>query len=205
VIDLFTAATPNGWKVSIALEELGLPYTVHSLDLAAQEQKEPWFLKINPNGRIPAIVDRGNDDFAVFESGAILLYLAERTGRLWPKAAKERSQTIQWLMFQLSGVGPSMGQAHHFAHHAPTPMPYAVERYRGECRRVFEVLEQRLAHSDYVAGRGYTVADIAHWSWVHCHADTGVAVAGLPHLCRWIERIAQRPAVQRGRAVPRRD
>ena len=202
MIDLFTAATPNGWKVSIALEELGLPYTVHPLDLGSGEQKAPWFLKINPNGRIPAIVDRGSDDYAVFESGAILIYLAERTGRLLPKEPKDRSRAIQWLMFQVAGVGPMMGQANHFSRYAPEPIPYAIERYRSECRRLFDVLERRLAQSEYLAGHDYTIADIAHWSWVHCHGDAGVGIDGLPHLSRWNDRIAQRPAVQRGRAVP---
>ena len=204
MIDLFTASAPNGWKVSIALEELGLPYVVHPVDLRTNEQKQPWFLKINPNGRIPAIVDRGNGDFAVFESGAILLYLAERAGRLLPKDPHDRSRAIQWLMLQMAGVGPMMGEANHFAHYAPEPIPYAIERYRNEARRVFEVLEQRLSEAEYLAGSEYSIADIAHWSWVHRHAFTGVSMDGLPQLGRWLERIALRPAVQRGRAVPPR-
>lgn len=202
MIDLYTAATPDGWKVSIALEELGLSYAVHALDLAAREQKQPWFLRINPNGRIPAIVDRGNDDFAVFESGAILLYLAERAGRLLPKEPRARSRAVQWLLLQVASVGPAMAQADHYRHRAPAPVPYALERHCGEVRRLFEVLDGRLAESEYLAGQDYGVADIAHWCWVHCRETVGVTLDGLPHLDRWLARIAQRPAVRRGLAVP---
>ena len=204
MIDLFTAATPNGWKVSIALEELGIPYTVHNLDLSKGEQKQEWYLRLNPNGRIPAIVDRGNDDFAVFESGAILIYLAERAGRLLPHDAKGRSRVIQWLMFQMAGVGPMMGQANVFLRYAPEKIPYAIERYQREVRRLFEVLERQLAAHEYVAGIDYSIADIAHWSWIHGHEWSGVSIDGLPYLAKWLERVAARPAVQRGRAVPPR-
>ncbi len=202
MIDLYTAATPNGWKVSIALEELALAYAVHPLSLSRQEQKAEWYLKINPNGRIPAIVDRGNDDFAVFESGAILIYLAEKTGRLMPKDPKGRSRVIQWLMFQMSGVGPMMGQANVFLRYAPEKMPYAIERYQREVRRLFEVLDRQLAAHEYVAGDEYSIADIAHWAWIHGHEWSGVDVDGLPHLSRWLDLIRARPAVQRGRAIP---
>lgn len=202
MIDLFTAATPNGWKVSIALEELGMPYAVHTLDLSKGEQKQDWYLRLNPNGRIPAIVDRGNDDFAVFESGAILIYLAERAGRLLPQEPKGRSRVLQWLMFQMAGIGPMMGQANVFLRYAPEKIPYAIERYQREVRRLFEVLEKQLAVFEYVAGNDYSIADIAHWSWIHGHEWSGVSIDGLPALARWLERVAARPAVQRGRAVP---
>ncbi len=202
MIDLFTAPTPNGWKVSIALEELGMPYAVHTLDLAKGEQKQDWYLRLNPNGRIPAIVDRGNDDFAVFESGAILIYLAERAGRLLPHDPKGRSRVLQWLMFQMAGVGPMMGQANVFLRYAPEKIPYAIDRYQREVRRLFEVLEAQLTLHEYVAGNDYSIADIAHWSWIHGHEWSGVGLEGLPHLSKWVERIATRPAVQRGRAVP---
>jgi GSH-dependent disulfide-bond oxidoreductase len=202
MIDLYTAATPNGWKISIALEELGLAYTVHSLSFSKQEQKAEWYLNINPNGRIPAIVDRGNSDFAVFESGAILIYLAEKTGRLMPRDPKGRSQVIQWLMFQMAGIGPMMGQANVFFRYAPEKIPYAIDRYQREVRRLFEVLERQLAVHDYVAGNEYSIADIAHWSWVHGYEWSGVNIDGLPHLTSWLKIVGDRPAVQRGRAVP---
>jgi GST-like protein len=202
MIDLYTAATPNGWKISIALEELGLAYTVHPLSFSTQEQKAEWYLKINPNGRIPAIVDRGNADFAIFESGAILIYLAEQTGRLMPKEVKGRSQVIQWLMFQMAGIGPMMGQANVFFRYAPEKIPYAIDRYQREVRRLLEVLERQLATHEYVAGNEYSIADIAHWSWIHGYEWSGVNIDGLPHLARWIKTVGERPAVLRGRAVP---
>jgi len=204
MIDLFTAATPNGWKVSIALEELGIPYTVHKLDLSKGEQKQDWYVRLNPNGRIPTIVDRGNDDFAVFESGAILIYLAERAGRLLPQEKKARSQVLQWLMFQMSGVGPMMGQANVFLRYAPEKIPYAIDRYQREVLRLFGVLEGQLALHEYIAGNDYSIADIAHWCWIHGHDWSGVSLEGLPHLAKWVERVAARPAVKRGRAVPER-
>ena len=202
MIDLYTAATPNGWKISIALEELGLLYNVHSLSLSAQEQKAEWFLKINPNGRIPAIVDRGNGDFAVFESGAILIYLAEKTGKLIPKDAKGRSRVMQWLMFQMAAVGPMMGQANVFFRYAPEKIPYAIDRYQREVRRLFEVLDRQLSSHEYVAGSEYSIADIAHWSWIHGHDWSGVSLDGLPHLEKWTKTIGERPAVKQGRAMP---
>ncbi|MBO1270949.1 glutathione S-transferase N-terminal domain-containing protein [Shewanella sp. 4t3-1-2LB] len=202
MIELYTAATPNGHKISIALEELGLDYQVHALDLAAKEQKQSAFLKINPNGRIPAIVDHDNDDFAVFESGAILLYLAEKTGQLLPAEAKARSQVIQWLMFQMSGVGPMMGQANVFYRYFPKKIPEAIERYQNEGRRLFEVMDSQLAHSQYLAGNDYSIADIASWPWVNIHEWSGISIDGLPHLQRWLQLIAARPAVQRGLQIP---
>jgi GST-like protein len=203
MIDLYTAATPNGWKVSIALEELGLPYDLHVVDMGKGEQKEPWFTAINPNGRIPAIVDRGNGDFAVFESGAILLYLAERTGRLIPADEKGRSRVVQWLMFQMGGVGPMMGQANVFTRYFPEQLPAVIERYRRESRRLFEVLDGQLARTEYLAG-DYSIADIANWSWVHTNEWPGVEVDGLDHLQRWLAAIAARPAVQKGIVTPAR-
>lgn len=201
MIELFTASTPNGWKASITLEELGLEYTVRPVSLDKREQKEPWYLKLNPNGRIPAIVDRGNDDFVVFESGAIMTYLAEKTGRLLPRDEKGRSRVLQWLMFQMAGIGPMMGQANVFYRYAPEKIPYAIERYRREVRRLFEVLDGQLAEQEYLAG-DYSIADIASWSWVRGYKWSGVDIDGLPHLARWLDAIAARPAVSRGLAVP---
>jgi glutathione S-transferase len=203
MIELFTAATPNGWKASITLEELELPYRVRKISFDKKEQKEPWFLEINPNGRIPAIVDHGNGDFAVFESGAIMIYLAEQAGRLLPRDVKGRSLVIQWLMFQMGGVGPMMGQANVFYRYAPERLPYAIERYQRETRRLLEVLDGRLADHEYLAG-DYSIADIANWSWVRGYKWTGVAIDGLDHLQRWLDAIAQRPAVKRGVDVPER-
>lgn len=201
MIDLYTAATPNGHKISIALEELALPYALHVLDLSKREQKAPWFLAINPNGRIPAIVDRDEDDFAVFESGAILIYLAEKTGRLLPADVKGRSRVLQWLMFQMGGIGPMMGQANVFYRYFPEKIQPAIDRYQGEARRLFRVLDGHLASHEYLAG-DYSIADIANWAWVRTHAWSGVDIDGLPHLARWIEAIRARPAVQRGLARP---
>jgi glutathione S-transferase/GST-like protein len=197
MIELFTAATPNGHKVSIALEELGLPYTLRVLDLGKLEQKQPWFLAINPNGRIPAIVDHENDDFAVFESGAILIYLAEKTGRLMPGDAKGRSLVLQWLMFQMGGIGPMMGQANVFFRYLPEKIPTAIARYQGEVRRLFEVLDRRLADHEYLAG-DYSIADIANWAWVRTYRWSGVSMDGLPNLERWKTQLAERPSHQRG-------
>ena len=203
MIDLYTAATPNGWKVSITLEELGLPYEVHLIDLASGEQKQPRFTAVNPNGRIPAIVDRGNGDFPVFESGAIMIYLAEKVGRLLPRDEKGRSKVIQWLMFQMGGVGPMMGQANVFTRYFPEHLPSVIDRYRREGRRLFEVLDAHLADNEYLSG-DYSIADIANWSWVHTHEWPGIDIAGLDNLKRWIDLIAARPAVQKGVATPPR-
>ncbi len=207
MIELFTAATPNGWKISIALEEMQLPYTVRLLTLSKLEQKEEWFLKINPNGRIPAIIDHANGDFAVFESGAILIYLAETYGerspvRLLPTEPKARSRVLQWLMFQMAGVGPMMGQANVFFRYAPEKIPYAIERYQREVRRLFEVMERQLAANEYIAGGDYSIADIALWSWVAGYGWSGVSVDGLPQLKRWMDLVGTRPAAQKGRNIP---
>lgn len=203
MISLYTAATPNGWKASIALEELALPYETRALDLMQGDQKDAAYLAINPNGRIPAIVDHDEDDFAVFESGAVLMYLAEKTGRLLPTERKARSRVIQWLMFQMGGVGPMMGQANVFFRYTPEKIPYAIERYQRESRRLFEVLDGQLAEREWLAG-DYSIADIANYAWVHTYSWSGVSVEGLPHLKAWLERIRHRPAVQRGLAVPRK-
>ena len=201
MIDLYTAATPNGHKVSIALEELGLPYQLHELSFDLQQQKAPEFLKINPNGRIPAIVDRDNDNFAVFESGAILYYLAEKTGKLLPADAKGRSVALQWLMFQMGGVGPMQGQANVFYRYFPEKIPAAITRYQNETRRLYEVLNSRLEEVEYLAGE-YSIADIATYPWLAVHDWAGVSVDGLPALQRWMDAIAERPAVQKGLRTP---
>ncbi|MBP5099344.1 glutathione S-transferase family protein [Pseudomonas protegens] len=203
MIDLYTAATPNGHKVSILLEELGLPYEVHALSFDKKEQKAPAFLKINPNGRIPAIVDRDNGDFPVFESGAILVYLAERTGQLLPADPKGRSQVMQWLMFQMGGVGPMQGQANVFFRYFPEKLQGAIDRYQHETRRLYEVLDSRLQQAEYLAG-DYSIADIATFPWVRGHEWSGVSVQGLPALQRWMAALEARPAVQRGLQVPQR-
>ncbi|NHZ90474.1 glutathione S-transferase [Massilia sp. CCM 8733] len=201
MIDLYSAPTPNGHKVSIALEELALPYTLHTLELNRNQQKEDWFLAINPNGRIPAIVDRAEDNFAVFESGAILVYLAEKTGQLMPTDAKGRSQVMQWLMFQMGGVGPMMGQANVFYRYFPEKIQPAIDRYQGESRRLFKVLDGRLRDHEFLAG-DYSIADIANWAWVRTHKWSGVSIEELPHLARWIDAIRARPAVEKGLQMP---
>ncbi|MDO9322851.1 MAG: glutathione binding-like protein, partial [Pseudomonas sp.] len=183
---------------------LGLPYEVHALRFDQQEQKAADYLKINPNGRIPAIIDRDMDNFAVFESGAILLYLAEKTGQLMPSDVKGRSQVIQWLMFQMGGVGPMQGQANVFFRYYPEKLQGPIERYQHETRRLYEVLDRRLAEVEYLAG-DYSIADIATYPWVRVHDWAGVAVDGLSHLQRWMAALAERPAVQRGLLVPQRE
>ena len=185
MIDLYTAATPNGHKISIALEELSLPYTLRVLKLSEGEQKKPEFLAISPNGRIPAIVDRDADDFAIFESGAILVYLAEKTGRLMPTDVKGRSRVLQWLMFQMGGIGPMMGQANVFFRYFPEKIQPAIDRYQRESRRLFGVLDTQLKDHEYLANDAYSIADIANWSWVRTHRWSGVEVDDLPHLKRW--------------------
>ncbi|MGW8465338.1 glutathione S-transferase family protein [Pseudomonas sp. CLCA07] len=203
MIDLYTAATPNGHKVSIVLEELGLPYTVHTLSFDKKEQKSEDFLKINPNGRIPAIVDRANGDFAVFESGAILIYLAEMTGKLMPLDPKGRSVVLQWLMFQMGGIGPMQGQANVFFRYFPEKLQGAIDRYQHETRRLYEVLDTRLQTEEFLAGE-YSIADIATFPWVRGYEWSGVSVDGLMALQRWMATMEARPAVQRGLQVPQR-
>ena len=204
MIDLYTAPTPNGHKASIVLEELELPYETHAIDLMAHTQKEAWFLAINPNGRIPAIVDRDEGDFAVFESGAILVYLAEMAGRLLPTDRKGRSLVMQWLMFQMGGLGPMMGQANVFYRYAPERIPYAIARYQRESRRLLEVLDTRLQQVEFLAG-DYSIADIANFAWARTHTWSGVEIGGLGNLSRWIDAIGARSPVQRGLDVPGND
>ncbi|MHB1218407.1 MAG: glutathione S-transferase family protein [Alphaproteobacteria bacterium] len=205
MIDLYTWGTPNGRKVSIALEELALPYKVHPIDIGKGDQFKPEYLAINPNGKIPAIVDPGGPDgkpISVFESGAILIYLAEKTGELLPKDARGRSVAIQWLMFQMGGVGPMFGQAHHFRRFAPEKIPYAVGRYTNETRRLYGVLDRRLAETEHLAG-DYSIADIATYPWVSRHEWQGVALTEFPSVKRWFDALSARPAVARGMAVPK--
>jgi glutathione S-transferase len=199
MIDLYTAATPNGIKASIMLEELGLPYRVHAIDLRSGDQKNPEYLALNPNGRIPTIVD---DGFAVFESGAILIYLAEKTGQLLPADPQGRSRVIQWLMFQMGGLGPMMGQANVFYRYSPEKIPYAINRYQRESRRLLEVLDTRLAESEYLGGDAYSIADVANWSWAHTYDWSGVSIDGLDHLRAWLDKVGARPGVIAGAKVP---
>jgi GST-like protein len=201
MIDLYTSPTPNGWKASIMLEEIGLPYTVKPIRLEKLEQKQEWYLKLNPNGRIPTIVDHDEGGFAVFESGAILVYLAEKTGQLMPKDVKGRSVVLQWLMFQMGGIGPMQGQANVFYRYAPEKIPYAIERYQKETKRLYKVLDHRLVDHEYLAG-DYSIADIATWPWVTLHGWAGVDIDDLPNLERWIQRVGERPAVVKGRGIP---
>lgn len=203
MIDLYTAATPNGYKISVTLEEMGLEYRMHHVRLDQGDQKAPEYLAINPNGRIPTIVDRGNGDFPVFESGAIMMYLAEKTGMLMPADDKGRSLVIQWLMFQMAGIGPMMGQANVFYRYAPEKIPYAIERYQREVLRLLGILDKRLAANEYLAG-DYSIADIASWCWARGYEWSGVSIDGLNSLRRWLDAIAARPAVQRGVEVPPR-
>jgi glutathione S-transferase len=206
MIDLYTAATPNGHKASVTLEELGFDYTAHAVNLAKNEQKEAGFLALNPNGRIPVIVDHapsdGAGDLAVFETGAIMVYLAEKAGRLLPTDARGRSDVMQWLMFQMGGVGPMMGQANVFYRYFPETIQPAIDRYQNESRRLFEVLERGLEGKEWLAAGEYTIADIANWCWVRTYKWSGVSIEGLPNLKRWLDAIRARPAVERGLAVP---
>ena len=201
MIDLYTSATPNGWKVTIALEELELPYKLHTVNLSAGEQHSNEFLTLNLNGRIPVIVDREKDNFIVFESGAILLYLAEKTGKLMPKDVKGRSLVMQWLMFQMGGIGPMQGQAVVFERYYPEDVPQARARYKNETRRLYEVLDSRLGQVEFLAGE-YSIADIATWAWVHTYRWPRIPVDGLENLRRWIKVISERPSCQRGISIP---
>jgi GSH-dependent disulfide-bond oxidoreductase len=201
VIDLYTWTTPNGRKVSIALEELGLPYTAHAIDINKDEQFAPVFLAISPNNRIPAIIDRDNN-FSLMESGAILLYLAEKTGKLMPKALEPRYRVIEWLMWQMGGIGPFLGQVHHFVKYNPGKAPYAEERYLKEAHRLYGVLDRRLADREFVAGE-YSIADIAIWPWISRFEWQTIELAKYPNVKRWYGAIANRPAVQRGYQVPK--
>ncbi len=203
MIDLYTSATPNGHKASITLEELELPYEVHAVNLSAGDQKKPDFLALNPNGRIPVIVDREAADFPIFESGAIMIYLAEKAGRLLPTDAKGRSRVIQWLMFQMGGVGPMMGQANVFFRYFPEKLPSAISRYQNETRRLLEVVDLHLKDREWLADE-FSIADIANWAWIRTHKWSGVSIEGLPHLERWKAAMYDRPASLRGLDVPAR-
>lgn len=201
MIDLYTATTPNGRKVSIALEELELPYNVIRISFKDQQQKTDEFLNLNPNGRIPVIVDRAADDFVVFESGAILIYLAEKTGRLMPSDPQGRSKVLQWLMFQMGGIGPMQGQANVFLHSFPEKIPGVIARYQNETRRLYEVLERQLEGREYLCDE-FSIADIATWPWVCRHERSGIDISDLPHVQRWLHAMAARPACARGIEIP---
>jgi len=202
LIDLYTAPTPNGWKASVTLEELEIPYETTAVDLSKNVQKEAWFLAISPNGRIPAMVDRDENDLAIFESGAIMIYLAEKAGKLLPTDAAGRSRVIQWLMFQMGGIGPMMGQANVFFRYFPEKIQPAIDRYQNETRRLFEVIERGLSDSEWLIGSEFTIADIANWCWVRTYKWSGVSIEGLPNLRRWLDAIRGRPGCQRGIEVP---
>ena len=200
MIELFTSPTPNGHKVSIALEEMGLDYEFHTIDLRSGEQKREPCLTHSPNGRIPAIYDR-EFDLSIFESGAIMLHLAEKSGKFLPTDVVGRSRVVQWLMFQMGGVGPMMGQANVFFRYFPEKLQPAIDRYQSEGRRLFEVLDTQLSKTEYLAG-DYSIADMANWAWVRTHRWSGIDIDGLEHLQRWHKSIKQRPAAQKGLAIP---
>ncbi len=204
MITLYTWGTPNGRKISIMLEECALPYTVKKINIGAGEQHEPWFVALNPNGKIPVLVDEDGPDgkpITLFESGAILVYLAGKTGKFLPSSDRGKYQALQWLMFQMGGVGPMFGQVHHFLRAAPEPVPYAVQRYTKEAARIYGVLDQRLSDHEYLADE-YSIADIATYPWVSRHDWQQVDLAAYPAVSRWFGKIGSRPAVQRGMAVP---
>lgn len=201
MIDLYIWPTPNAYKVTILLEETGLPYTTHAVDIGAGDQFKPDFLKISPNNKMPAIVDHEGPDgqrVTLFESGAILMYLAEKTGKFWPREMPARYDTVQWLMWQMGGFGPMLGQAHHFRQYAPEPVPYAIDRYTNEAGRLYGVLDKRLGEAEYVAGTDYTIADMAIFPWSRSIENQGHKLDDFPNVKRWFDAIDARPAVQRG-------
>ena len=200
-IDLYTAATPNGYKVSIALEELKLSYNVINIDLSKNVQKEAWFLKLNPNGRIPVL--KYNNDI-IFESGAILYYLAEKHQKLIPNSKKKKLEVLQWLMFQMSGVGPMQGQANVFFRYLEKKIPTAISRYQNECRRLYEVLDKQLKGKRWICDE-YSIADIANWSWVRIYFWSGINIDGLDNLQKWMKRMEKRPACIKGIEIPKRE
>ncbi|MEQ8250607.1 MAG: glutathione S-transferase N-terminal domain-containing protein [Oceanibaculum nanhaiense] len=205
MIELYTWGTPNGRKVSIMLEEVGLPYNTHAVNISKDEQFAPDFLKISPNNKIPAIVDPdgpGGKPISLFESGAILFYLAEKTGKLLPADPAGRYETMVWLMFQKAGVGPMFGQAHHFRRFAKEQVPYAIDRYTNETHRIYGVMDKRLGEVPYLAGQEYTIADVATYPWVARWEWHGIDWANYPNLKRWFDDVGARPAVQKGMAVP---
>ncbi len=204
MIEVYSWPTPNGHKVHIMLEECGLAYRVHPVDIGAGDQFAPAFLAISPNNKIPALTDSDGPDgqpISLFESGAILLYLAGKTGKLLPADVRGKYEVLQWLMFQMGGVGPMLGQAHHFRIYAPEKLPYAIERYSNEAKRLYGVINKRLAHSTYVGGHEYSIADIAIFPWLRSWKNQGVEMSDYPHLKGWFDEIAKRPAVQRGLEV----
>jgi len=204
MIDVYSWATPNGHKVHIMLEECGLPYAAHAVDISAGEQFSPDFLAISPNNRIPAITDPDGPDgepLSLFESGAILLYLAGKTGRFLPRSTRGKYQALQWLMFQMASVGPMLGQTHHFRAYAPEKVEYAINRFSNEARRLYGVMDKQLATNDYIAGREYTIADMAVWPWLRSHEKQGIDIGEFPNVKAWFEAIGNRPAVQRGITV----
>lgn len=207
MIDLYFAPTPNGWKISVMLEEAGLDYQVHWVNIGAGEQFEPGFLAISPNNRIPAIVDHdpdgGGEPVSVFETGAILLYLAQKTGRFLPDDLRGRTAATEWLMWQMAGLGPMMGQHGHFKLYAPERIAYATERYRNEVLRLFGVMDRRLARYDYLAGEQYSVADIACFPWVQTYKRQEIDLADFPHVQCWYETLKQREGLRRGMALGR--
>ncbi len=201
MIDLYSWATPNGHKIHIMLEETGLPYRVHPIDIGAGDQFKPEFLKISPNNKMPAMIDSdgpGGKPMSMFESGAMLLYLASKTGKFLPEDIRDRWSTLQWLMFQMGGVGPMLGQAHHFLGYAPEKIPYAMNRYSKEANRLYGVIDRRLAESKFIACGEYTIADMAIMPWLRYPERQGVDIADYPHVKKWFDGIAARPAVQRG-------
>ena len=201
MIDLYTAATPNGWKASVMLEEMEIPYEVKRVRILEGEQHRPEYVALNPNGRIPTIVDHDAGGFVVFESGAILVYLAQKSGKLMPSDAKGSSLVLQWLMFQMGGVGPMMGQANVFFRYSEVKIQSVIDRYQNESKRLLTVLDSRLADNEYLAG-DFSIADIANWCWARTHAWSGIDVSELPNLQRWLDAIAARPACQQGIVVP---
>ena len=201
MIDLYTSNTPNGYKVSIMLEELKLPYNVIAVDLVKKDQKKAKYLKLNPNGRVPTIVDRENKNFVVFESGAILIYLAEKTGQLLPEQPEKRSKVLQWLMFQMGGLGPMQGQAHVFYRYTPEKIEYAINRYQKETLRLYQVLDNQLKNNEYLAD-DFSIADIATWPWVRRHRWAGIEIEKLYNLRCWMRNLENRPAFQKGIEVP---
>ena len=201
MIHLYTASTPNGHKVSCLLEALQMPYKVHAINLAEGEQLKSDFLKISPNGRIPAIVDMDNDDLSIFESGAIMLYLAEKAGKLIPSDINGRAKVVEWLMFQMGGIGPMMGQANVFFRYFPEKIQPAIDRYQNESRRLFEVLDKQLSTNEWIAGE-YSIADIANWCWVRTHNWSGVSMEGLENLDNWKNKMYEQPGMLKGIKVP---
>jgi len=201
MIDFYTAPTPNGHKVSCTLEAMELEYETHVVNLMENEQKKPEFLAISPNGRIPAIVDRGADNLPIFESGAIMIYLAEKTGKLMPTDLNERAKVLEWLMFQMGGIGPMMGQANVFFRYFPEKIQPAIDRYQNEGRRLFEVLNTHLAKQDWLA-KDYSIADIANWCWVRTYKWSGISIEGLNHLERWMKSMYDQPGMSAGLEVP---